>query len=691
MARRRGALRHSLLARMLASSVLVAVCSITATAWLAVQGTSESISSEQGETLAADTRIHDTLVGYAATHPDWDAVDATVGELAEETGRRIVLATENRRLLADSETGSEAPLPPRASSVVDPLAVDVTLVSEGSDRVDARAVGPFALDDADRARLEDVAARAVGCLSDEWGLSATVETAPSGRPYLATADGGEDVAFAAEYCGFEDLEAPTGSEATVLERLSDLTGSCLDTDAPEVAFRMDWSRGTAVAVPVPPSPADDPGDDARAPRDPSPGTDPGWPSEEGDPSQEPSAGPPEDAALDREAAQAEEEEAERRAEEEALWAPTPVASDAPDGSGVPEDPNNPFATVSPGLDERAAECVASARRELLRPYVAPAALLFIDDPSAGTAAAPSLSREGLLRVSGVVLLVLVLTVGVSVAVSTRLVRPVRALTDAVTRMRQGRGAARVEVRDSGEIGELAAAFNEMSEHLERLEDQRKAMVSDVSHELRTPLSNLRGWLEAVQDGVADLEPERMEMLVGETLLLQDIIDDLRDLALADAGKLRLSLELVEARGLVEQVAASYRLRADEAGLELVTETSDVVLRADRTRLFQAVGNLLGNALRHTSEGTVTVRVRPEGDEAVFEVADTGTGIAAEDLPNVFDRFWRAEKSRSRQTGGSGLGLSIVRNLTELHGGRVSVESALGEGTTFTLRLPLVGP
>ncbi|WP_116244620.1 cell wall metabolism sensor histidine kinase WalK [Nocardiopsis sp. FIRDI 009] len=660
MARRRGALRHSLLARMLASSVLVAVCSITATAWLAVQGTSESIGSEQGETLAADTRIHDTLVGYAATNRDWDGVGGIVDDLAGETGRRIVLTTENRQLLADSEPGSEAPLPPRASSVVDPLAVDVTLVSEGSDRVDARAVGPFELDPPERENLTEIAEEGVDCLLSEFGELAEVETAPSGRPYVDMTAAGENEEYLWAYCGLTALDEPTDGERTVLGRLTELTGDCLDTDDPQVRFRMDGTTGSAVAVPR-------------------------WPEEDPPPGQEwapDAAGGP--TMSDEERApvgEAEERAARERALAEGRLAESPGPAAGP-GIGA----------VSPVLDQHTADCVATAHRELLRPYVAPAALLFIDDPSADAASGPSLNREGLLRVSGVVLLVLVLTVGVSVAVSTRLVRPVRALTDAVLRMRQGQGATRVEVSDSGEIGELAAAFNEMSEHLERLEDQRKAMVSDVSHELRTPLSNLRGWLEAVQDGVAELEPERMEMLVGETLLLQDIIDDLRDLALADAGRLRLSLELVEAHALVEQVAASYRLRADEAGLELAAETAEVVLRADRTRLFQAVGNLVGNALRHTAApGTVTVRVRPDGDDAVFEVADTGVGIAAEDLPQVFDRFWRAEKSRSRQTGGSGLGLAIVRNLTELHGGRAEVESTLGEGTVFTLRLPLVGP
>lgn len=359
------------------------------------------------------------------------------------------------------------------------------------------------------------------------------------------------------------------------------------------------------------------------------------------------------------------------------------------GSGAPQPPR---------FDARTSACLDSARREQLDPYVAPAALLFTDDPEAESSGVVPLTGEGLGRVFGVVLLVLVLTVVVSVAVSTRLVRPVRALTDAVRRMREGRGDSRVEVRDSGELGQLADAFNEMAEHLERLEKQRRAMVSDVSHELRTPLSNLRGWLEAAQDGVADLDRERMGMLVGETLLLQDIVDDLQDLALADAGKLRLSPEPVDAGALVEQVVDSQRLRAAGAGLRLVAEAGDkdeagdVVVVADRTRLVQVVGNLLGNALRHTpAPGTVTVRARRSGGEAVVEVADTGVGIPAEDLPHVFDRFWRADKSRNRRTGGSGLGLAIVRNLVELHGGTVAVESTVDEGTTFTVRLPLEGP
>ncbi|WP_435107263.1 ATP-binding protein [Nocardiopsis synnemataformans] len=701
--RRRGALRHSLLARLLASSVLVAVCSIFATAWLAVQRTSESLTVQQGETLAVDTRIHDTLVAYAAAHPGWDGVGETVGHLSEETGRRIVLTTENRGLIADSAEEAR-PLPPRTTSVVDPLAVDVTLASDVNGRIDPRAVGPFALSEQEQLRLAEVAENTAACLRDLYGLAVEVEDGPSGRP---TVTGAQADRYGWLECGLESLEEPTDGERKALDELNGLFRTCLGVEAPEEAeveaeYRMDGALGVPVALPF--GSVSDPGgfaDEAHAPRElgmpedetgswAPPGEETAVPDSGADPVPvEPSAqvqdapggsgAPP----VQDEPAPAQEPWWPEVPEEEQLPSAVPEESGVP-GSGAPPEP--------PRFDTRTSACLDSARREQLDPYVAPAALLFIDDPEAEASGVVPLTGEGLVRVFGVVLLVLVLTVVVSVAVSTRLVRPVRALTDAVRRMREGRGRSRVEVRDSGEIGQLADAFNEMAEHLERLEKQRRAMVSDVSHELRTPLSNLRGWLEAAQDGIADLDRERMGMLVGETLLLQDIVDDLQDLALADAGRLRLSPEPVDAGALVEQVVDSQRLRAAGAGLRLVAEAGDVVVVADRTRLVQVVGNLLGNALRHTpASGTVTVGARRSGGEAVIEVADTGVGIPAEDLPHVFDRFWRADKSRNRRTGGSGLGLAIVRNLVELHGGSVSVESVVGEGTTFTVRLPLAGP
>jgi two-component system sensor histidine kinase BaeS len=247
------------------------------------------------------------------------------------------------------------------------------------------------------------------------------------------------------------------------------------------------------------------------------------------------------------------------------------------------------------------------------------------------------------------------------------------------------------VTGNDEIGYLAAAFNDLSERRERIEEQRKAMVSDVAHELRTPLSNIRGWLEATQDGVAVPDQSLIASLLEEALLLQHIIDDLRDLAAADAGSFRLHHEPVRIAELLDQVAEAHRARAEAAGVRLNVLPADgeAELTADPVRLRQAVGNLVDNAVRHTpSGGSVTVGARPVGDDLVIEVTDTGTGIGPDELPHVFDRFWRAEKSRSRQTGGSGLGLAIVRQLAHAHGGTVAATSEPGEGAVFTLRLPL---
>ncbi len=234
----------------------------------------------------------------------------------------------------------------------------------------------------------------------------------------------------------------------------------------------------------------------------------------------------------------------------------------------------------------------------------------------------------------------------------------------------------------------------MSEQRARLAGQRRAMVGDVAHELRTPLSNIRGWLEAAQDGVATPDDAFIASLHEEAVLLQHVIDDLQDLAAADAGELRVHPEPLGAAELLGQVAAAHRARAEAAGVTVTTDVpSGHRLTADPVRLRQAVGNLVSNAVRHTPPGgavRVTCRPGPAG-ESVIEVADSGTGIPADDLPHVFDRFWRAEKSRSRRTGGSGLGLAIVRKLAEAHGGTADVRSTVGQGSVFTLRLPREHP
>jgi signal transduction histidine kinase len=335
-----------------------------------------------------------------------------------------------------------------------------------------------------------------------------------------------------------------------------------------------------------------------------------------------------------------------------------------------------------GGDVLAAKCLADARRQLLRPYVAPAAFMQVTADGQSPESGVGLSYAGALRIAGAAVIVLALTVGVAMLLAGRIIRPVRVLTEATRRMRAGDATARARVGARWEIAELAAAFNEMAEHSARTEQQRKDMVSDVSHELRTPLGTLRGWLVAAQDGVADLDSELVSSLLEETLLLQHLVDDLRDLAMVDAGQLRLEPVELDLGALLRHVVAAGGGRAT------VAADQDLLLVADPIRLRQIIGNLVANAVRHTPpDGRITVSARCDGQDVFIEVADSGVGIPPEELPHVFDRFWRADKSRSRRTGGSGLGLAIVRQLVEAHGGTVAAASTPGEGTTVTLRFP----
>jgi two-component system, OmpR family, sensor histidine kinase BaeS len=344
-----------------------------------------------------------------------------------------------------------------------------------------------------------------------------------------------------------------------------------------------------------------------------------------------------------------------------------------------------------GLDDEAvvSGCLEAGRRDHLRPYVPPPALLFVTELGGSAGTAPgSLASVGTARIVLVAAVIVLLTVGVSIILAILLVRPLRAVTGAARRMRHGELGARAAVRSKGELGELAQAFNEMAEHRERTERQRKAMVSDISHELRTPLGTMRSWLEAAKDGVFELDDVRLSSLLDEAIVLQHLVDDLQDLALVEAGKLRLHREVVDVGDLLEQVAAAHRDGTGPAAVILRTDVSGGVdVPADPVRLRQVVTNLVTNAVRHTpGGGTVSLSARYAGEHVEIEVSDTGVGIDAADLPMVFDRFWRADPSRTRVTGGSGLGLAIVHGLVTAHGGTVDVTSVRGSGSTFTVRL-----
>jgi signal transduction histidine kinase len=267
----------------------------------------------------------------------------------------------------------------------------------------------------------------------------------------------------------------------------------------------------------------------------------------------------------------------------------------------------------------------------------------------------------------------------------RILRPVSELTRAARRMREGDLDVRVDTRGDDEIARLARAFNDMAAQLADTERVKRQMVSDVAHELRSPVTNLRCGLEAIQDGLASPDRAHIDILHSETLLLQRLIGDLQDLALAESAGLSLRHEPVDLAAIGARVAAS---EPGPPGVRLDVHEDAAVVWADAARVEQMVRNLVNNARRHTpADGEIAIRTVREGNTIAISVTDTGEGIDAEHLPRIFDRFYRADSSRDRATGGAGLGLAIVRRLAEAQGGTVTASSAgPGRGATFTIRL-----
>jgi len=317
-------------------------------------------------------------------------------------------------------------------------------------------------------------------------------------------------------------------------------------------------------------------------------------------------------------------------------------------------------------------------------YVDPLGLA--DDPEREAFLA-GINRALLLAAVVAGLAAVLLTVGLS----RRILGPVETLTAAARRMEKGDLSQWVEVQSNDEIGELARAFNSMADGLTRLEDLRRSMVSDVAHELRTPLSNIRGYLEALLDGVVEPKREVIDSLHEEAMLLNRLVDDLQELALAEAGRLELERQSVAPADLVNRAMEAARAQAAASGITLQVDLpADLSLvDVDPQRIGQVLGNLLSNALTHTpSGGEVVVAAQARESEVELSVSDTGEGILPEHLPYIFERFYRADKSRSRATGGTGLGLAIARQLVEAHGGRIEVESEVGQGAVFTFTLPI---
>jgi signal transduction histidine kinase len=269
----------------------------------------------------------------------------------------------------------------------------------------------------------------------------------------------------------------------------------------------------------------------------------------------------------------------------------------------------------------------------------------------------------------------------------RMAAPIGDVMEAADRVAGGDYSTRVQVRGPGEVGRLASSFNQMTERLQASETQRRALLADVAHELRTPLSVIRGNVEGMLDGVYPPDEAHLGPVLEETAVMARLLDDLQTLSTAEAGVLRLHRERVDPAALAQDAAAAFRSRADRAGVGLDCRAAGPVpeVDVDPVRIGEVLANLLTNAIRHTpSGGAVRVVVEPAPGGVAFTVADTGPGIDARDLPHVFDRF-----VKSADSGGAGLGLAIARSLVEAHGGRITAESAFGQGTTMRFVLPAV--
>ncbi|MFF1818841.1 sensor histidine kinase [Kribbella sp. NPDC058245] len=625
-------MRRSLLIRFLGLSLAVALGAVVATAVIATYSTREKLQGEidanTGQ-LQSDGQVYAELSDYAMNHPSWSGVDKEVHRLADETGRRIALINDDGTVIADSARmlGAAPELPSVPAATIDARQQGMAFTATAGAAVSARAIATPPLP------MATVTKASFSYLDGQWGLS---DAEKEQRKALAEA---------ANRCyqanGMESSITVTPAGSPLLARNS-AVASDGETVQPAAPLQMQFA---------------------------GPVKDPCYPAELNAPSAK---------------AKLVNDDQNRRAAECLTTAGIPFDLASP--TGMPGD----LYAVTPkqgyeDQDGKFYQCVANAQSQAITPYVAPAAKLYLGSKSAFNV----FSGEGMLRTAATALGVMLIAALVMLLTGRRLVRPIVALTGAAQRMRNGDHAARVPVTGKDEVSRLGHAFNAMAESIQRSDFQRKAMVSDVAHELRTPLANIKGYLVASEDGVVPLDAELVTSLLEETSLLEHLVADLQDLALADAGMLRLHPAPRDLSELAQQVVLAHRPAAETAGVALTADVpAEAVASVDSSRMRQALGNLVSNAIRFTpTGGTVVVGVRRVNDGYNLTVTDNGAGIAEQHLPHLFDRFYRAEQSRSRSTGGSGLGLAITKHLAEAHRGRITVTSKLGEGSVFTLWIP----
>lgn len=287
--------------------------------------------------------------------------------------------------------------------------------------------------------------------------------------------------------------------------------------------------------------------------------------------------------------------------------------------------------------------------------------------------------------------------GLSYWVSKRIMQPLTQIKQITQKFAAGQLDARLPPSEIPELNQLANSFNRMAASLEDVEHRRRELVSDLTHELRTPLTVLRGYLEELSADRIEATPAVYQQLAKETRRLERLINDLQELSKAEAGYLPIKLQSVNLYPLLKSLVQKFsdQLLEDGPILRLDCPEQLPTVRADIDRVEQVLVNLIGNALTYTNKGTITIKAWTELDstnkrlpQLWVAVNDTGIGIAPEDLPHVFERFWRAEKSRNQHTGGTGIGLAISKRLIELQGGQIEVKSQIGQGSTFQFYLPL---
>ena len=283
----------------------------------------------------------------------------------------------------------------------------------------------------------------------------------------------------------------------------------------------------------------------------------------------------------------------------------------------------------------------------------------------------------------------VVAIALGVVLATRLTRPVRALTEAARAVAAGKYDSAVVVPATGELGDLARSFNQMSASLASAQEQRRRLSADIAHDLRTPLSIILGHTEALTDGLLPPTAATFSVLHEEAQRLDRLIEDLRTLSLAESGSMRLDLSAVEPQTLLQRTVNAHlpQARQRDVDLQVGSGAMKPPVRMDADKIARVLDNLVDNALRHTpAGGRVLLGAEMQASGVRFTVGDTGPGVAAADLAHIFERFYRGDGARGR--GGSGLGLAIARSLVELHGGTIGAANVLGAGTTIHFSLPL---